>query len=293
MKKNILESSVYGSGSTFETYNKAFQWLEDRKASDYDKIMDRTYAETFIGGGHHRSYDGSHTFSGSYDAIHEATGDVDLRQFLEAHFDELVTPNGIPMFTLDHARYKTLTNEISEILGGHVSAGALRNMGLDFNSINAGELATAGVGSIFLAAAFRSGNPQAISRVTALNLCVGLCTGNPVQVVTGLGGLALGVYLGKIQSWDLLMGAAPPLAGFGMSGGAEFVGAGAGTSILIGLASAIATGAYLANLDRKRQARLHYELGGNTHYLAAQSPYGIGMQLGLWERQQLKLAVSI
>ena len=236
--------------------------------------MDAAYNKTHIGGGFHRSFDGSHTFKGSYDAIKDRVGEVDPVQYVQAHFRELVTPEGIPLFTLDKARYDSISNEISETLGGGVTPGMVRGYLRDINSFNAGDLCAAGLGTVFLVAAFRSGDPKAVSRVVAGNLCLGIATANPVQLILGVGGLACGLCQGKIRSYELLRGAAPVIMGVvGYHTASKIFDFGKGGSLVFSVGASIATHMFWEHLDKKRRRAIENELGKkNPHYIAAMTP---------------------
>ena len=58
--------------------------------------MDKVYNETHIGGGFHRTFDGSHTLKGSYDAIKAEKGEVGISEFFEAHFRGVGHPGRHP-----------------------------------------------------------------------------------------------------------------------------------------------------------------------------------------------------
>ena len=211
--QGLKDPSLFASAMFLETHKGFFKFLENHSPSQYSKIMDEVYNKTHIGGGSHRSFDGFHTLVGSYKAIKDQTGSVDFFEYIKAHFNEFVTPEGIPLFTLDRPAYKSLSSEISGSLGGIITPGQIREYMRDINSINAGEAFASGLNVLFLISAIRSGDPKAISRVTASTLCLGFATANPLQVILGVCGLGYGVYHGKIQSYDLLRGTASPLAG--------------------------------------------------------------------------------
>ena len=119
--RGLKDSSLFASSIILDSHTKLFQALEKHNPTQYDKIMDQVYRETHIGGGTHRHFDGSHTFKGSYDKIKNTIGSVDPVKYLKAHFNEFVTPEGIPLFTLNKNHHEIVSNQISESLGGIVS----------------------------------------------------------------------------------------------------------------------------------------------------------------------------
>ncbi len=66
-----------------------------------------------------RSFDGNCTFADSYDAIKEATDSVDVVELAKAHFNEFVTPQAIPLFTLDHESFFNLFKGVAELARQH------------------------------------------------------------------------------------------------------------------------------------------------------------------------------
>ena len=267
----LAEKTIFSLGAVTETYDGLFGFLERHSPTEYDRIMDRVYAETHIGGGQHRSFDGSHTFAGSYQTIAEATGDVDGSEYFKAHLNELVTPEGIPLLTLDHTILGLTTDIVSDVLGGRFSPGQLRSFAVDLNSVNAGELLSATVGIGFTILALRSSDHRAYSRVVSLNLCVGLATANPLQIFAGLVALGHGVDTGRIRAWGLMEGALPALAGlaaFEMT--SEVLGSGG--SLIAALVASAGTAGILERLGPSVQASVAEELGDNDNYAAVQNP---------------------
>jgi hypothetical protein len=293
MIKKVLDQSIFATSEVTEANSKLFQFLEHKTPADYDKIMDMVYRETHIGGGFHRHFDSSHTLAGSFEKIKEATGDVDFTKYLKAHINELVTPNGIPLFNLERGAFRTLTDELSESLGGHITPGQLRSYLHDLNSVNAGELLAATLGGAFMLMAFRSGSAKSISRVTAINLCLGFATANPLQIFTGLSGLSLGLYQGKIKSYDLLAGAAPVIAGLSAGALASAAGATTTSTLFIGIITSIGTAALINHLELADKDVVTEELGDNQNYLSVMTPAFIKEEIELASRNQLSLAVQI
>ena len=255
--KGLKDSGLFASSIILDSHAKLFQALEKHSPTQYDKIMDQVYRETHIGGGTHRHFDGSHTFKGSYDKIKETTGSVDIIKYFKSHFNEFVTPEGIPLFTLNKNHHELISNQISESLGGTISPGQIREYIRDFNSFNAVELASASVGAIFLFFAICSGNPKAISRVTAINICLGVATANPFQLVLGVAGLGYGLYHGKIKSYELLRGSAPAISGIiGYQTANKIFNVSKNGSILFSIGTAIGSGILLGHLETKKKEKI-------------------------------------
>jgi hypothetical protein len=266
----LPEKTIFSMGAVTETYNGLFQFLERHSPIEYDRIMDRVYAETHIGGGQHRAFDGSHTFAGSYQTIAEATGDVDASEYFKAHLNELVTPEGIPLLTLDHTLLRWTTDVVSDVLGGRFSPGQLRSFAVDVNSVNAGELLSATVGVGFILFALRSSDSRAFSRVVSLNLCIGLATANPLQIFAGLVGLGHGVDTGRIGAWGLIEGALPALAGLAAFELASEV-FGSGGSLIAAILTSTGAATILGRFAPSVQEGVAQELGDNDNYVAVQS----------------------
>jgi hypothetical protein len=295
MRKRLLTDSILFGPSVFtEAHGRFFEFLGRTNSSHYDRIMDAFYADTHIGGGMHRTFDGSHTFRGSWESIARQTGGVDLSEYLKAHLNELVTPEGVPLMTLDKATYEKVSAEVSEALGDVVTAGQVGDFIRDMNSVNAGEVLCAGIGSLFMFAAIRTHDPRAISRVVGANLCLGIGTGNPLQLMVALGGLTYGVWTGKIQAWELLKGSAPAMAGLlGYALAEHALDLANAESVLLGLVAGVGASALLAHLDRRRCEEVMDELGDDPRYVAVMTPGLLRQELRLLQHRRPSLSLGI
>lgn len=290
----IKNSTLFATGTYFEENSNFFRLLERKNPTEYDKIMDAVYKETHIGGGTHRHFDGSHTLHGSWDKISETTGDVELTDFIKSHFNELVTPEGIPLLNLDHQYHGQFGHEISEALGGIVTPGFIKSYLRDMNSFNLGELAAGSLGAGFLGWSILNGDSKAISRVTACNLTLGLVTGNPTQVLVGLAGLGHGVYTGKIKSFDLLKGALPILSGIGaLKLGNDVLEVGGEYSMLMAVASSIGASLLINKVTDKQVKRAKEELGDRKDYLLVMSPNSLRSELQMLEHKKNSVGIAI
>ena len=272
--KSLRDPSLFASATILDAHPKLFQYLEKHNPTQYDKIMDSVYSKTSIGGGTHRHFDSSHTFKGSYEKISEATGSVDLVEYFKSHYKEFVTPEGIPLFNLDKKQHEAVSNQMSESLDGIISSGQIREYIRDFNSFNIGETISAGIGSVFLFFAMYSGNAKAISRVTAINICLGIATANPLQLLVGVTGLASGIYKGKIQSYELLRGSAPVISSIiGYQTAKHLFNFSKNNSLVFSIGVHIASEMLLNHLESKKKERILRELGkDNPNYIAALTP---------------------
>ena len=178
------------------------------------------------------------------------------------------------MFTLNKNHQELISNQISESLSGTISPGQIREYIRDLNSFNAGEFASAGVGAIFLFFAIRSGNPKAISRVTAVNICLGVATANPLQLVLGVAGLGYGLYHGKIKSYELLRGSAPAISGIiGYQTANKIFNVSKNGSIIFSIGTAIGAEMLLNHLEIRKKEKVLKELGEeNPHYIPVLTP---------------------
>jgi hypothetical protein len=295
MKKRLLaDGGLFGPSVVTEANGKLFQFLERSSPTEYDRIMDAVYRETHIGGGMHRSFDGSHSPVGSWNKIEEATGSVDLWEYVKAHANELVTPEGVPIMTLDKTSYEWFSEEVSDLLGDVVTPGQVGEFVRDTNSLSAGELLSSAIGSIFLFAAIRSNDHRAISRVVGANLCVAIGTGNPLQTAIALAGLAYGASRGKIEAWDLLKGSAPAIAGLlGYSLARHTLDVAKCESVLLGLVAGLAASALMAHLEARTQAQVIEELGDDPRYLALMTRGLLRQELRLLEHRRPTLALGV
>ena len=291
--RGLKDQSLFASSVIFESHPKLFQSLERQSPSQYDKIMDQVYRDTHIGGGSHRHFDGAHTFKGSYDAIKKSTGSVDPVEYLKSHFNEFVTSEGIPLFTLDKNHHELIGHEISESLAGIISPGQIKEYIRDLNSFNAGEFASASVGAVFLVLACRSGNSTAISRVTANNICLGIVTANPLQLFLGVAGLGYGLYHGKIKAYELLRGATPTISGIlAYKTANKIFKISKKGSIVFSIGTAIGTEVLLKHLEKRKQEQILKELGDNPHYITALTPDILSAEFIKLDRNSHKLALG-
>ena len=272
--KGLRDSSLFASAVMLDAHPKLFQYFEKHSPTQYDKIMDNVYNKNHIGGSTHRHFDGSHTFKGSYGRISEVKGSVDFVEYFKSHYKEFVTPEGIPLFTLDKKQHEAVSNQISESLDGIISGGQIREYIRDFNSFNISETVSAGIGSVFLFSAMCSGDAKAISRVTAMNICLGMATANPLQLFVGVAGLARGIYKGKIQSYELLRGSIPVISGIiGYQTARHLFNFSKNSSIVFSVGTHIASEMLLNHLESKKKEKILRELGkNNPHYITSLTP---------------------
>lgn len=102
------------------------RWLRqvfDGPATIYDKAMDAAYNATHVGGGSHRLFDGGHDLLGAWEAVSRAAtanGDTigaQIAGYASAVWKDLVTPKGLPVFTLDKAGFDAAAQVLSTNLG--------------------------------------------------------------------------------------------------------------------------------------------------------------------------------
>ena len=167
-----------------------------------------------------------------------------------------------------------ISHEISESLSGTVSPGQIRQYMRDLNSFNAGETATAGLGAVFMFLACHSKDPRAISRVTASNICLGIATGNPGQLLIGVAGLVYGLYHGKIKSYELLRGSAPIISGMlAYQTATKLFNISKNSSIMLSIGTNLTTEILLNHLEKRKEKKILEELGkNNPHYIVALTP---------------------
>lgn len=86
-------------------------------ASIYDRAMDLNYIATHIGGGYHRLFDGGHDLVSAWKACREAGGNSlteDMTGYVHALWKDLVTPMGLPVFTVDQVSFNELAARLSD-----------------------------------------------------------------------------------------------------------------------------------------------------------------------------------
>ena len=122
--ERLIVAANRGSGTTTsvvaEAYNAVLDWKNNAELSSWltenfsshvstvaSKAMDAEYLRTHIGGNWHRLYDGGHSLTGSWNAIHENLPDLSaldqLGTWANEYWKDLITTRGMPIVTLDNA----------------------------------------------------------------------------------------------------------------------------------------------------------------------------------------------
>jgi len=106
-----------------DTVRDVDRWMKyafDGRATVYSHAMDAEYIRTHIGGAWHRLFDGGHDLIGAWRAVRGAVPNDTVVNELQAYIRELwkdlVTPNGLPLFTWDHATYKSFQAALTHAL---------------------------------------------------------------------------------------------------------------------------------------------------------------------------------
>ncbi len=189
------------------------------KATIYDQAMDRVYNTTHIGGGDHRLFDGGHDPLGAWQRISEANPDDTLLHEVGAYFvamwKDMVTPNGLPLFTWDQDTFNTVSHAAQHVLG--VSGAWVKDMA----TYTATEMIGAATG---LLALILNWDKNDIDRFASLVGSFGISSmagGNPILFVIALVCLARSYQQAKLkhQYGDLGIGIAK-----GGIGSAAFLG---------------------------------------------------------------------
>lgn len=147
-------------------------------ANEFSKAMDAEYLRTHIGGGWHRLFDGGHTPLGAWRAIRQAApNDTNFEAFkhtLREYMKDLVTHNGMPALTFDHARFNHVAGLLKQHLG--VSPEWLKDM----VSLNATEALGAACGLASLLIALRSKDPERFAELLGSLGVSASTSGNPL-----------------------------------------------------------------------------------------------------------------
>ena len=212
----------------------------------YDKAMDAYYSATHIGGGFHRLFDGGHDLIGAWEAAGRAAaanGDIFSERvagYLAAIWKDVVTPQGLPVNTIDYDWYSGINDTLREKL--HVPAGWVADMA----SFTATE--TIGAGIAVAAAAFRW-NESEIEKFSSLVGSFGVSTivsANPLLGIVTIVCTAASVHKVWLENGevsDLSFGVAKGAAGTGayMVGYGALIALGgpATVSILAGVVAGI------------------------------------------------------
>lgn len=220
------------------------RWMRDNLTSDstiYDRAMDASYAASGEGGMLHRLIDGSHDLVGAWQAVSSASETDTLTQevagYLAAIWNDLATPMGIPIVSLDKDAFDAASVEINEALG-------ISKTGLaDALSVTATELLGASIGGLALCLSWNEEDVAAVSKLAGALIPTTVLAGNPLLVIVAVVALARSYQKAK-KAGDFK--AAFAGLGQGSVGSLAFIGAAsvvsgpAWVTILVGVVAFIA-----------------------------------------------------
>lgn len=233
------------------------RWLRDvfsSPATIYDKAMDAAYNASHIGGGNHRLFDGGHDLVGAWEAVAHASaaqGDsfgTQVAGYASAVWKDLVTPKGLPFFTLDKESFDAVSLVLQNNLG--ISKDWL----VDIASFTATEVVGAAVAAA--AAAFGWGKVE-IENFSTLVGSFGLSAiagANPLLGLVAVLCLAHAVrQLGddNADRSGAIYGAAKGAAGAGAAIAASAAVTSVGGPVLVGALVGIAAGLGVHRLSEK------------------------------------------
>jgi len=186
-------SAVIANAILASDFSKGMdRWLRDSftkgESSIYDKSMDAMYNATHTGGGHHRLFDGSHTLWGAWDKVQEASPDDTMLQEIgglaTGLAKDLVTPAGLPLFTMDKSTYDQFAEALSSTFN------IPKSWAFDLLNVNGTELLGASIGTIAVALNWNKGDVKRFSSLASSFGISSLVAANPALAVVALATLA-------------------------------------------------------------------------------------------------------
>ena len=154
--------SLLANAAASSAVNGWIQSLVSGTPTIYDRAMDATYNTTYIGGGLHRMFDGSHTIPGAFRAIRDASSDDgtfgEAAGFLQALTRDATTPMGLPLVNWDQDTF----NGLADSLG---TFGIPRDWLIDLVNYDAAELAGASIGIVAVALNWNNEDVEEFSKL--------------------------------------------------------------------------------------------------------------------------------
>lgn len=201
---NSAAHSIAGWYSAFLATDAATQldrWMRDNLTSDatiYDKALDASYALTHEGGALHRLFDGAHDLAGAWQAVAAAADDDPLVNevagYLSALWNDMATPMGLPIVTLDKAAFDAINLDLSAQLG--IGKGWLA----DSVSFTASEALGASLGALALCLNWNNEDVSRMAILAGTLLPTTILAANPLLLVVAVVALGRAYTLAKSGS---------------------------------------------------------------------------------------------
>ena len=213
----------------------------------YDKAMDAGRHVMKEYGPDHRLFDNFHSPLGAWSSVQDAVKDDSLRQevtaFVRAYWKDVVTPMGMPVFTLDRSSFENIVEFADKF---SVEASWLKDLASFTASEGAGALAAV----IGASLAWRKSEIEEFSEHAAVIAGSAAVAANPLALTIAIILIARSVHVGRQES---VLGKVMANFGWGMAKTGAFVGASAlvGGGVWIGVVSGIAASLLVAKLKNR------------------------------------------
>ena len=213
----------------------------------YDKAMDAGRHVMKEYGPDHRLFDNFHSPLGAWSSVQDAVKDDSLRQevaaFLRAYWKDVVTPMGMPVFTLDRSSFQNIVEFADKF---SVEASWLKDLASFTASEGAGALAAV----IGASLAWRKSEIEEFSEHAAVIAGSAALAANPLALTIAIILVARSLHVGRQEG---ILGKVMANFGWGMAKTGAFVGASAlvGGGVWIGVVSGIAASLLVAKLKNR------------------------------------------
>jgi len=209
-----MTSYRVGELSAFLAQKEVLKWAEEisksitgKTASNYDKALDAEYIRSHIGGGYHRFFDGGHDVVNAWEKVKDALPDDTFTQEVKGYFSALwkdaVTPNGLPLKTLDKESFEVWSEKLVE------SSILIKNSYIyDMLSFDVMELFSVGLGSVTLIFCLKRDDQEKLMEILASMGIISILSANPLMgfCVIGFAAYALVVKKTGLKPRALLKG---------------------------------------------------------------------------------------
>ena len=210
-------------------------------ATIYDKAMDAEYAETHVGGGLHRLFDGGHTIAGAFKAAREASPDDNIIQealgTIQGLLRDGTTQMGLPLANWSQETFNRVAGALESNF--HIP----RDWFSDLNTYDAAELLGGAIGIVALVLNWNRADTESFAKLVGNMGVPAAVNANPQLLVVTVVALAKAFHRAR-QTGDYAAFVDGQLKGAIGSGATlaavSLVGvSGPGTGMLVGLVAGI------------------------------------------------------
>ena len=172
-------------------------FVKDLPITIYDKSADAIYNSSHVGGGLHRLFDESHTIAGMWDKVQGANPNdsifEELSGFFSAYYKDVMTPAGMPLFTINPDSY----NKLADMLK---SVGVSKDWTADALAFNVPEILGSTLGILSLVYNWKKKDLEKFSEMVGHFGVSSIASANPLLMIVIIVSLAYNFNLAKNEN---------------------------------------------------------------------------------------------